>query len=303
VEQVKARPAAQRSKKPPFFSQFAPDTRDASLFTGPDLLHVRRSEPESPVEKCARSLQNETSRKKPRNLMRSVLPAATWSVPSRIVVFLLAATSIWCLLSEFYGLCTMQWFTFAILIPATAALLIMAVADRARGEGALWRGVVIGAAAGLVAACVYDLFRLPFVLAAVDGFGPEWLRLPLFKVFPRFGAMILDQPFDATTTDSQFTLAAHLVGWIYHFSNGITFGVMYMALVGEAARRSWLWAVLFATGLELLMLATPYTSFFGIQATAAFVIATFAAHTVFGVALGLAAKWLAERWPARPMAA
>jgi hypothetical protein len=177
------------------------------------------------------------------------------------------------------------------------ALIGLAVWDRLRGAGLLWRGVVIGAVAGLVAAIAYDVFRLPFVVAAADGIGPEWLRLPLFKVFPRFGAMILGQPFDTATADSQFSLAAHLLGWTYHFSNGITFGVMYMALVGDASRRSWLWAVLFATGLELAMLLTPYTGYFGIYMDARFVIATFAAHAIFGVAMGLAAKWLAGLWP------
>jgi hypothetical protein len=231
------------------------------------------------------------------DMMKSDFPLQAWSISSRIVVFLLAATSIWCLLSEFYGLCTMQWFTLAILIPATAALVILAVVDRVRGDGRLWRGVVTGATACLVAACAYDVFRLPFVIAAVDGVGPEWLRLPLFKVFPRFGAMILGQPFEPAMTDSQFTLTAHLLGWIYHFSNGVTFGVMYMALVGDVLRRSWLWAVLFATGLELAMLVTPYTSFFGIHMTTRFVIVTFTAHAIFGVALGICARWLAERWP------
>jgi hypothetical protein len=162
---------------------------------------------------------------------------------------------------------------------------------------------MIGAVAGLVAACAYDVFRIPFVVAAIDQVGPEWLRLPLFKVFPRFGAMILNQPFDAAMTDSQFTLAAHLIGWIYHFSNGIAFGVMYMALVGDASRRSWLWAVLFATVLELAMLVTPYTSFFGIHMTTRFVIVTFTAHAVFGVALGIVARHFSKRWrfEARPM--
>ncbi len=224
-------------------------------------------------------------------------PFLSWSFPARLLVFMLAATSIWCLLAEFYGLCTMRWFTFAILIPSTVALIALAIADRLRGRGLLWRAVLIGAAAGLIAACAYDLFRIPFVVAAIDNIGPEWLRLPLFKVFPRFGAMILGQPFDATATDSQFTLAAHLIGWIYHFSNGITFGVMYMALMGDASRRSWLWAVLFATGVELAMLVTPYTSFFGIHMTTRFVIVTFAAHAIFGVALGLCARWLAQLWP------
>lgn len=226
-------------------------------------------------------------------------PAKTlgWTPLARAVVFLLAATSIWCLLADFYGLCPMQTFTFAILLPATSALVGLAIVDRFRGPGMLWRGVVIGAVAGFLAACAYDVFRLPFVVAAADGVGPEWLRLPLFKVFPRFGAMILGQPFDATTTDSQFTLAAHLLGWIYHFSNGITFGVMYVALVGDATRRSWLWAVLFATGLELAMLLTPYTGYFGIHMTARFVVVTFAAHAIFGVVMGLAARWIADLWP------
>jgi hypothetical protein len=195
----------------------------------------------------------------------------------------------------------MQSFTLAILLPATFALVALAVADRLRGAGMLWRGVVIGGVAGFLAAVAYDLFRLPFVVAAADGVGPEWLRMPLFKVFPRFGAMILGQPFDAATPDSQFTLSAHLLGWIYHLSNGITFGVMYMALVGDAARRSWLWAVLFATVLELAMLLTPYTGYFGIHMTARFVIVTFAAHAIFGVAMGVAAKRLAGRWQPRPI--
>src|SRR5688500_18230687 len=114
-----------------------------------------------------------------------------WTPLARAVVFLLAATSIWCLLADFYGLCPMQTFMFAILLPATLALVGLAIVDRLRGQGMLWRGVVTGAVAGFLAACAYDVFRLPFVVAAADGAGPEWLRLPLFKVFPRFGAMIL----------------------------------------------------------------------------------------------------------------
>src|SRR5687767_1573046 len=141
--------------------------------------------------------------------MKSSPAILSWSWPARVVVFVLAATSIWCLLSEFYGLCTMRWFSFAILLPSNAALIALAIADRARGSGMLWLCVVIGAIAGFVAACAYDLFRIPFVVAAIDQVGPDWLRLPLFKVFPRFGAMILGQPFDAATTDTQFTLTAH----------------------------------------------------------------------------------------------
>ena len=146
------------------------------------------------------------------------------------------------------------------------------------------RGTVIGAIGGLIAACSYDLFRLPFVVAAADRIGPAWLRLPLFKVFPRFGAMILGIAFTPQQTDSQFPLLAHVVGWAYHLSNGITFGVMYMALIA------------LAVFLEAAMLFTPYTSFFGIASTGRFVAATLTAHLIFGVALGLYARRAERRW-------
>lgn len=226
------------------------------------------------------------------------LPAVLrWTPAGRTVVFFLSAASIWCLLAEMYHLCTMRAFTFAVLIPATVALVLIAALDRVRGDGRLWRAVCIGAAGGFLAACAYDAFRLPWVLGFSDGIGPAWLRLPLFRVFPRFGAMILGQSFTAQQPDGRFTLAAHLTGWAYHFSNGITFGVMYMAMVGDAARRSWLWAVLLAAGLELAMLFTPYPGFFAIRVTALFVAVTLSAHLIFGVTLGLYARREARQWP------
>jgi len=210
-----------------------------------------------------------------------------WSLPGRFIVFLLSATSIWCLLAEFYGLCSMRTFTLYVLLPATALLIAMTIFDAFRGDRRLFHAVLIGAIGGFVAACAYDLFRIPFVIGAIDKVGPSWLRLPLFKVFPRFGAMLLGQSFTTEQSDSQFTLAAHLLGWAYHLSNGITFGVMYMALIGDATRRSWWWAVTLAVCIELAMLFTPYTRFFGLNFTPRFVVVTLIAHFIFGVALGL----------------
>jgi hypothetical protein len=232
------------------------------------------------------------------NNQATALPAMLrWTWQGRLLVFSLSATSIWCLLAEFYGLCSMQTFTFAILIPATLGLIAVAVLDRQRGDGELWRGLIIGGVAGFVAACAYDLFRLPFV------FSNEWKLsslvppMNLFKVFPRFGAMILEEPVEQPT----YSLAAHLIGWAYHFSNGVTFGMMYVALIGDPRRRSWLWAVLMATGLEAAMLLTPYPQFFAIPITASFVTVTFTAHLVFGVVLGVVTKQWASRQPSLVM--
>src|SRR4051812_8482284 len=116
-----------------------------------------------------------------------------WTPLGRGIVFFLAATSIWCLLAEFYGLCSMRTFTFAILIPSTALLVLITAMDFVKGDRRLFRAVMIGAIGGFLAAVAYDVFRLPWVLGAADHVGPWWLRLPLFKVFPRFGAMILGE--------------------------------------------------------------------------------------------------------------
>jgi hypothetical protein len=208
-------------------------------------------------------------------------------------VFLLAASSIGCLLADFYRLCPMRVFTPFIFMPAMVLLLVLAALDRQQGNGQLWRAVRIGLVGGLFAAFAYDIFRLPFVFANEWGIASVVPPMQLFKVFPRFGAMVLGQSLE----QSSYSFATQLVGWLYHFSNGATFGVMYVAMIGEATRRHWTWAVLFAVALELGMLFTPYSVVFNIPVTARFVVVTVAAHAIFGVVLGLSVRWLARRAP------
>jgi hypothetical protein len=216
-----------------------------------------------------------------------------WNATWRTVIFFLAATSIWCLLAEMYGLCSMQTFTIYILIPATILLYALALWDRSRGDGTLWRGVLIGSIAGFLAAVAYDVFRLPFVFSHAWGLAGIVPQMPLYVVFPRFGAMILGQPLD----QDHYSLLTQLVGWAYHFSNGITFGVMYVALIGKPTRRTWWWGVLLATGIETGLLISPYGRFFGITVTALFVVVTLTAHLIFGAVMGWATKRMAQRSP------
>jgi hypothetical protein len=211
-----------------------------------------------------------------------------WTARSRALVFALAASSIACLLADFYKLCPMSFFTVFIFLPALIALGVLAVFDRQRGDGHVWRAVWIGMLGGLLAAVAYDAFRLPFVFAKEWGIDSIVPPLKLFKVFPRFGAMALGQPVE----QAHYSAAARLTGWIYHFSNGATFGVMYLALIGGARRRHWSGAVLFALALELGMLFTPYPGVFSILVTTRFVLVTAAAHAIFGAALGGSVQWL-----------
>ena len=107
--------------------------------------------------------------------------------------------------------------------------------------------------------------------------------------------MILGQPLDQV----RYSWPATLLGWAYHFSNGATFGVMYLAMVGEATRRHWIWAVVMAIGIELGMLASPYARVFDIPLTASFVMVTLTAHSIFGVCLGLSTRIIAGRLTAK----
>jgi len=212
-----------------------------------------------------------------------------WTAAGRWLVFLLAASSIACLLFDFYRLCPMRIFTLFIFLPALVALFALASFDRRCGDGQLWRAVMIGIAGGLLAALAYDIFRLPFVFAKEWGIASVVPPMKLFKAFPRFGAMILGQPIE----QSSYSPAAQILGWVYHFSNGATFGVMYLAMLGDTTRRHWAWAVLMALALELGMLLTPYPQVFNIPITMRFVVVTVAAHSIFGIGLGLAVRWLA----------
>jgi hypothetical protein len=214
------------------------------------------------------------------------------------VVFLLGASSIACLLADFYHLCPMRIFTPFVFVPAMILLLVVGVLDRNRGDGTLWRAVWLGLVGGLVAAVAYDVFRLPFVFAREWGLSSVVPPMNLYKVFPRFGAMVLGEPLE----QAHYSFITQVIGWLYHFSNGATFGVMYVAMVGQPARRHWVWGVLFAVALEMGMLLTPYGTVFNIAIDRRFVLVTMLAHGIFGACLGLCVRGLARRnqnlWPA-----
>lgn len=191
---------------------------------------------------------------------------------SRIVVFGLAWLSFGCLLGQFYGLWSMRWFGCVVLPPATLLLALAAYLHRNEpgSLGSPWVWIVQGAVGGIVAAVVYDLYRLPFVLSGA----------PLFKVFPRFGELLLGA--------SEPRWLVHGLGWTYHFSNGAALGIMFLVMASCFRRPALFWgAVAWALFVEAMLLVTPYVSFFGLKMDPRFVFLTASAHLIFGAALGL----------------
>lgn len=202
----------------------------------------------------------------------------TWKplLRSRPVIFFLAWLSFACLFGQFYGLWSMKWFAILVFPPATLLLVIAAVISpgtRADYGPRTW--IVEGAAGGVVAALVYDLYRLPFVLNGA----------PLFKVFPQFGKYLTGHDGPPATLQT--------VGWLYHFSNGAALGIMFLALAVRPTRTTLFWgAVAWALFVETVLLLTPYAAFFGLKFNGRFIFYTASAHAVFGIALGI---WCALR--------
>ncbi len=172
----------------------------------------------------------------------------------------------------------MKFFAPCVLLPATILLAVLAL----KGTGQTRFIIVQGALAGLFAVVVYDLFRVPFVLAGK----------PLFGVFPQFGQLLL---FGKLNGDTSFW--PQVAGWTYHFQNGAALGIMGAAMIPLAASpKTRFWgSVLWATGVEILLLVSPYYKYLGLRLPMnQFVPITLAAHLVFGAALGwyFVKKWL-----------
>lgn len=188
-----------------------------------------------------------------------------------------------CLLGHFYGFWSMRFFAPCILLPATLLLVILAF----KGTGQTRFIIVQGALAGLFAAVIYDLFRVPFVLAGK----------PLFAVFPQFGQLLLYGRLveGATGWDVQ------LAGWTYHFSNGAALGIMGAAmfpLTSTPKVRFW-GSVAWATGVEILLLLSPYYTYLGMHMPMRqFIVLTLSAHLIFGAALGW---YFIKRWPGQTL--
>ena len=200
------------------------------------------------------------------------------SIPKllRPLVFLLAFLSFACLLGQFFDFWSMHLFGCWVLPPSTLLLAGIAWSRRREqsGSGNPHTWIVQGTVGGILAAAAYDLYRLPFVLNGA----------PLFKVFPRFGELLLGA--------GEPRWVVNLLGWTYHFSNGAALGIMFLCLVPRFGPRALLWgAVAWALFVEVMLLLTPYPGYFGLPLNGRFIFLTASAHLIFGVVLGLWFRW------------
>src|SRR5437899_3630835 len=204
---------------------------------------------------------------------RVPLPAPV-RYPLLLVPAALGASSIATLLLYFYGVAELGHSVRVLLVPSTVALVVLTVWARRTGRQELYDRIMGGLWAGLFASLAYDVARIPIAHAGI----------PVFRAISYFGTVFLGQP--------KPTLASEVVGWAYHLSNGVGFGLMYATLF---SRPRWSTAVAWGILLELSMLYTPYAEVFGYQRTWTFFAITMGAHVCYGLGLwaGLRA-WVAR---------
>jgi hypothetical protein len=204
-----------------------------------------------------------------------LLDTRRW-LSARLLLFALASLSILSLLLYFIGLISFQLGAVCLLSIELAG--IFALVTRV-GSQRVRNLLFSGLWAGGLATLAYDIVRIPVAHSGV----------PVFKAISYFGTVLVG-------VDSPTPLSEAL-GWAYHLSNGISFGLMYVALVRKPRIYS---AVIWGLTLEAVMLLTPYAEVFGYRRDAKFLAITIGAHAVYGLVLWAALRmWAAGLKPAQ----
>ena len=188
----------------------------------------------------------------------------------RLVCFFASAASVGALLAKLYGLASMRQFGLWVALPC--ALLVMGIWTWARRNGKpdLVADLEVGFCGGLLATIAYDLVRIPFHLAGQRIFAP----------ISAFGIWLTDAGRSSQLTET--------VGWTYHYSNGILFGVMYALFMRG---RHWFWAVVWACALETLAIFCPFGRVFHLRGNVPGIAIAYLGHVAYGLPLG----WLVQQ--------
>ncbi len=200
----------------------------------------------------------------PEQAVADIPVEVSW--PLRAFIVVLGFSSVASLLGWVYGLASFAVLFRMVTLPGAVLLVVLAVWSSTGNQRSLGPTLVLGTVAGMIGTLGYDVFRMPFV------FGGGFLLLSPVETY---GVLASGAHTSSGWTD--------FVGWAYHLSNGIGFGIAYAAV---AQRRNWRWGVLFAMLLETGTVLTPFASTFQLQGKYFIIAIAYAAHVPFGIALG-----------------
>lgn len=201
----------------------------------------------------------------------AALRSDTTTLWMTLIAFASASVSGAALVLHAIGWLPMYFLVDVLAAPSLIALLALGVIARKIDRPVFLNRLVVGAWGGLVATFAYDLVRLALWRSRLFDFNP-------FISHPIFGEMITGYPLESAT--------AIVVGWAYHFWNGVGFGIMYTLFAGRA---HWLYALAWALFLEIAWL-TALPSVLSFRLNPALIWLSMIGHTAYGIVLGLLAR-------------
>ena len=182
----------------------------------------------------------------------------------KIVLFLLSLPSGSILLLKAYGVSQMYHSLYYLFLPSVL-LFFLALVLAYRKSKEVYHLAIIGALGGLIGTFGYDLARVPFML----------MGSRIFVPINMYGIWLSDASNASAFTDS--------LGWVYHFSNGITFGILYALFMKG---KSFWWAIGYALLLETIFVVSPFGELFGLASKPLSLAAAYLGHVAYGYPLG-----------------
>lgn len=189
----------------------------------------------------------------------------------------LALISLVALLSHVFGVLPMNFFLTFFGVPSLLLLMMLGVYAKKVDAKIFLNCLTVGVLGGLVGTLSYDIVRAILTYGHV-------LNYDGFYAIRVFGGWISGKP-------PEHALAA-IFGWIYHFWNGLSFGVFYTLTFG---RRHWLIGVLYGLFMEACMLGL-FPMFLRVSNRTDFIILSLIGHVFYGGALGLYAQRFGMNW-------
>jgi len=187
------------------------------------------------------------------------------------IAFLSASVSGVALLVHAAGWLPLYFLVDVLAAPSLVLLLALGAIAQRIVQPVFLNRLTVGAWGGLAATFAYDVVRFVLWQTGVFDFNP-------FISHSIFGWLITGFPED--------TVVAQLVGWSYHFWNGIGFGIMYSLIAGPA---HWAYALLWALFLEICWL-TALPSVLEFRPNLDLVALSIIGHTGYGIVLGLISR-------------
>lgn len=189
----------------------------------------------------------------------------------RWIAFVLCIPSGASLLAYVFGLAPLHITAPFVVLPSCVVLILVGYIAAKKNQADLVYMLQAGVAGGVAGTIAYDLYRVPF----------QWIGNRVFVPIQVYGVWILNGDSSSSLSD--------IVGWIYHFSNGLTFAIAYALFVPG---KHWMLGILWGLTLETIAVATPFGRIFALRGNTTALFIAYSGHVAYGLPLG----WLVFRW-------